>query len=86
MCASGHRGACTVRHTTSHHRLVWAGPGRDKATLRRFFDALGEGRSARAPTHRCRHQVQTGEECRVIGWLDGPDRGSRLAGGSPRWP
>jgi hypothetical protein len=25
--------------------LVWAAPGRDKATLRRFFDALGEHRS-----------------------------------------
>lgn len=28
-------------------RLVWAAPGRDKATLRRFFDALGEQRCAR---------------------------------------
>ena len=28
-------------------RLVWAAPGRDKATLRRFFDALGADRSAR---------------------------------------
>ncbi len=27
-------------------RLVWAAPGRDKATLRRFFDALGPERSA----------------------------------------
>jgi transposase len=27
-------------------RLVWAAPGRDKATLRRFFDALGADRSA----------------------------------------
>ena len=26
--------------------LVWAAPGRDKATLRKFFDALGEERSA----------------------------------------
>ncbi|MHA7306439.1 ISL3 family transposase [Arthrobacter sp. TMN-49] len=26
-------------------RLVWASPGRDKATLRKFFDALGEERS-----------------------------------------
>jgi transposase len=27
-------------------RLVWAAPGREKATLERFFDALGEARSA----------------------------------------
>lgn len=27
-------------------RLVWAAPGRDKATLRRFFDQLGDDRSA----------------------------------------
>jgi transposase len=27
-------------------RLVWAAPGRDKATLERFFDALGEDRWA----------------------------------------
>ena len=27
-------------------RLVWAAPGREKATLERFFDALGEERSA----------------------------------------
>jgi len=28
-------------------RLVWAAPGRDKATLNRFFDALGKSRSAK---------------------------------------
>lgn len=27
-------------------RLVWAAPGRDSATLRRFFDALGAERCA----------------------------------------
>ncbi len=27
-------------------RLVWAAPGRDKATLEGFFDALGEDRCA----------------------------------------
>lgn len=27
-------------------RLVWADKGRDAVTLRRFFDALGEDRSA----------------------------------------
>jgi transposase len=26
-------------------RLVWAGPGRDKATLKQSFDLLGEARS-----------------------------------------
>jgi hypothetical protein len=34
-----------VDHDTK--RLVWAEQGRDKATLRRFFDDLGEDRSAR---------------------------------------
>src|SRR5450759_4838546 len=28
-------------------RLVWAAPGRDKATLQRFFDLLGPDRCAR---------------------------------------
>ncbi|MDA8184743.1 MAG: ISL3 family transposase, partial [Actinomycetota bacterium] len=28
-------------------RLIWAAPGRDKATLNRFFDVLGKSRSAR---------------------------------------
>jgi transposase len=45
----GHRYVTVVvDHDTG--RLVWAGPGRDTATLRRFFDALGEARSA-ALTH-----------------------------------
>jgi transposase len=33
-----------VDHDTG--RLVWAAPGRDKATLTVFFDALGEQRCA----------------------------------------
>jgi transposase len=37
-----------VDHDTG--RLVWAAPGRDRATLRAFFDALGPERSA-ALTH-----------------------------------
>ncbi|MGH3848447.1 MAG: ISL3 family transposase [Pseudonocardiaceae bacterium] len=42
----GHRYLlCVVDHDTG--RLVWAAKGRDAATLRRFFDALGEQRSAR---------------------------------------
>ncbi len=34
-----------VDHDTG--RLVWAAPGRDKATLNRFFDQLGKSRCAR---------------------------------------
>ena len=34
-----------VDHDTG--RLVWAAPGRDKATLNRFFDTLGKSRSAK---------------------------------------
>ena len=34
-----------VDHDTG--RLVWAGPGKDDATIHRFFDALGEERAAR---------------------------------------
>jgi transposase len=41
----GHRYLlCVVDHDTG--RLVWADKGRDSQTLRRFFDALGEERSA----------------------------------------
>jgi transposase len=36
--------------TATRRRLIWAAPGRDRATLRRFFDALGEQRCA-AITH-----------------------------------
>ena len=31
-------------------RLIWAAPGRDTTTLRRFFDALGAERCNRSPT------------------------------------
>jgi transposase len=41
----GHRYLlCVVDHDIG--RLVWAAPGRDAATLRRFFDALGPALSA----------------------------------------
>ena len=41
----GHRYLlCVVDHDTG--RLVWAAKGRDSETLRRFFDALGDQRSA----------------------------------------
>ncbi len=45
----GHR-YLTVVVDHDAKRLVWAAPGRDKATLRRFFDALGADR-ARLITH-----------------------------------
>jgi transposase len=45
----GHR-YLTVVVDHDAKRLVWAAPGRDRATLRRFFDALGEQRSG-AITH-----------------------------------
>ena len=45
----GHR-YLTVVVDHDSKRLVWAAPGRDKATLNRFFDALGEARSAQV-TH-----------------------------------
>jgi transposase len=46
------RGHCCLTVVVDHdgERLVWAAPGRDKATLRRFFDALGADRSAQV-TH-----------------------------------
>ena len=51
----GHRYlTVVVDHDTG--RLVWAEPGRDEATLERFFDALGEDRALKlttsAPTRR----------------------------------
>jgi transposase len=45
----GHR-YLTVVVDHDSRRLVWAAPGRDKATLRKFFDLLGPDRSA-AITH-----------------------------------
>jgi transposase len=45
----GHR-YLTVVVDHDAKRLVWAAPGRDRATLRRFFDALGADRSAQV-TH-----------------------------------
>jgi len=63
-------------------RLVWAAPGRDRATLRAFFDALGPQRS-RLITHvsadqadwiaeivaeRCPQAVQCADPFHVIAW------------------
>lgn len=69
-----------VDHDTG--RLVWAAPGRDRATLRRFFDQLGPERSA-AITHvsadqadwiaeivaeRCPDAVQCADAFHVVKW------------------
>ena len=63
-------------------RLVWAAPGQDKATLGRFFDALGAERSARI-THvsadgaawiatvvaeRCPNAVRCADPFHVVKW------------------
>jgi transposase len=63
-------------------RLVWAAPGRDKATLNAFFDALGEQRCA-AVTHvsadgadwitsvvaaRCPQAVRCADPFHVVAW------------------
>ncbi|MGH2873547.1 MAG: ISL3 family transposase [Solirubrobacteraceae bacterium] len=47
-----------------HHsgRLVWAAPGRDRATVLRFFDALGE--------ERCK-QIEL-VSCDMASWISGP--------------
>lgn len=42
----GHR-YLTVVVDHDSGRLIWAAPGRDKATLNKFFDALGKSRAAR---------------------------------------
>lgn len=62
--------------------LVWAAPGRDEATLRRFFDALGAERSARI-THvsadaadwiatvvaeRCPNALRCADAFHVVAW------------------
>jgi transposase len=62
--------------------LVWAAPGRDKATLRRFFDALGEHRSgqithvsadgadwiATVVAERCPSAVLCADPFHVVAW------------------
>jgi transposase len=63
-------------------RLVWAAPGRDKATLRTFFDALGPDRSARIShvtadqaawiadvvAERCPAAVQCADPYHLVAW------------------
>jgi transposase len=77
----GHR-YLTVVVDHDSGRLVWAAPGRDKATLRRFFDALGEGRSAQISqvsadaadwiadvvAERCPNAVRCADPFHVVRW------------------
>ena len=71
---------CVVDHETG--RLVWAAPGRDKATLNQFFDLLGPDRCAQI-THvsadaapwiadvvaaRCPNAVRGADPYHVVAW------------------
>lgn len=63
-------------------RLVWASPGRDKATLRKYFDALGAERSARITyvsadaahwtaavvAKRCLEAVRVADRFHIVTW------------------
>jgi transposase len=77
----GHR-YLTVVVDHDSGRLVWAAPGRDKATLWAFFDALGEERCAQI-THvsadgaawisdvvaeRCPHAVRCADPFHILRW------------------
>jgi transposase len=77
----GHRYlTVVVDHDTG--RLVWAAPGHDEATLHRFFDALGEVRSAQltlvsadaagwiagAVAARCPQAVLCLDPFHIVGW------------------
>ena len=77
----GHRYlTVVVDHDTG--RLVWAAAGRDEATLRSFFDLLGEERCAqithvsadsapwiaRAVTERCPGAIQCADPFHVVAW------------------
>jgi transposase len=69
-----------VDHDTG--RLLWAAPGRDRATLRTFFDTLGPQRSAlithvsadqadwvaEVVTERCRDAVQCADPFHIVKW------------------
>ncbi len=77
----GHR-YLTVVVDHDSGRLVWAAPGRDKATLRRFFDALGDARSAQISqvsadaadwiadvvAERCPNAVRCADPFHVVKW------------------
>jgi transposase len=77
----GHRFlTVVVDHDTG--RLVWAAPGRDRATLRAFFDQLGPERSAalthvsadaadwiaEVVTERCPTAIQCADPFHVVKW------------------
>jgi transposase len=77
----GHR-YLTVVVDHDSRRLIWAGPGRDTHTLRRFFDQLGAQRSAQI-THvsadaadwiadvvaeRCPNAVRCADAFHVVAW------------------
>jgi len=77
----GHR-YLTIVVDHDARRLVWAEPGRDKATLPRFFDALGPERSAQV-THvsadgadwiadvvaaRCPQAIRCADAFHVVAW------------------
>jgi len=80
-------------------RLVWAAPGRDKATLHQFFDALGQERCA-AVTHvsadgadwiaavvadRCPQAVRCADPFHVVAWAtDALDEVRRAAWNTAR--
>ena len=71
-----------VDHDTG--RLVWAEPGRDRATLHRFFDDLGPDRSAQVShvsadsatwisevvTRRCPAAIQCADPFHVVKWAN----------------
>lgn len=77
----GHR-YLTVVVDHDSGRLVWAAPGRDKATLAAFFDALGEQRCAQIThvsadgadwissvvTDRCPNAVRCADPFHVVRW------------------
>lgn len=77
----GHR-YLTVVVDHDSGRLVWAAPGRDKATLARFFDALGEERCKlithvsadgadwieTVVTERCENAVRCADPFHVVRW------------------
>jgi len=77
----GHR-YLTVVVDHDRRRLIWAAPGKDKATLHRFFDLLGEQRCAQI-THvsadmadwiaavvaqRCSKAVRCADAFHVVAW------------------
>ncbi len=97
----GHR-YLTVVVDHDRRRLIWAAPGRDKATVHKFFDALGEQRCAQITT--CQPMPRTGSppwsghaartRCAALmpsTWWPGPPRPSTRSAAKPgttpvRWP